>query len=187
LDRIVQVLKEIAPLTKKDIISFLSITKTRKLAKGDYWIEAGKKKRQIGFLEAGYLRKYYLKGGNEITDCFYFESDFAADMPSILSNSTPIASIVAMQESSIVTFSYDDFNKLCKASPQFEHLYRLFIEITYVYFYDRTVSFIMKTPKERYNQLILSRPDILKKVTQHHIASYLGISPQHLSRIRAKK
>lgn len=187
MERIVQAFKKIAPLSKEDIVSFLSITKTRKLANGDYWIEAGKKNRLIGFLEAGYLRKYYLKEGSEITDYFYFENDFTADMPSILSNSSPLGSIVAMQASSIVTFSYDDFNKLCKASPRLEHLYRIFIENTFIRFYDRAVSFILETPKERYNQLVVSRPDILQRVAQHHIASYIGISPQHLSRIRSKK
>ncbi|MBI5464611.1 MAG: Crp/Fnr family transcriptional regulator [Ignavibacteriales bacterium] len=158
-----------------------------KLEKGNYWIEAGRKNRQIGFLDAGYLRKYYLKEGNEITDYFYFENDFTADLPSILSNTPPAASIVAMQNSSLVTFSYDDFNELCSASPPLEHLHRLIIEITFLRFYDRAVSFIMATPRERYDRLVSSRPDILQRVAQHHIASYLGMSPQHLSRIRAKK
>jgi len=187
MERIVQVFKKIAPLAEEDIVSFLSITKTRRLAKGDYWIEAGRKNTQIGFLNAGHLRKYYLKEGDEITDYFYFENDFTADLPSILSNTPSVASIIAMQESSLVTFSYDDFNKLCEASPRLEHLHRLIIEITFLRFYDRAMSFILETPKERYDRLVSSRPDILQRVTQHHIASYLGISPQHLSRIRARK
>lgn len=187
MERIIQVLKEIAPLIEEDIVNFLGITKTRELEKGDYWIEAGRKNRQIGFLDAGYLRKYYLKEGDEITDYFYFENDFTADLPSIFSNSPPVASIIAMQNSSLVTFCYDDFNELCDASPRLEHLHRLIIESTFLRFYDRAVSFIMETPKERYEQLVSSRPDILQRVAQHHIASYLGISPQHLSRIRADK
>lgn len=187
MERIVQVLKKIALLTEKDIVSFLGVMKTREFKKGDYWIEAGRRNRQIGFLDAGYLRKYYLKKGDEITDYFYFENDFTADLPSILSNTPPVANIVAMQNSSLVTFSYDDFNELCYASPHLEHLHRLIIEITFLRFYDRAVSFIMETPKERYDRLVSSRPDVLQRVAQHHIASYLGITPQHLSRIRTKK
>ncbi len=187
MERIVQALQKIAPLTNEDIVSFLRITKTRKLAKGEYWIEAGKNNRHIGFLDAGYLRKYYLKDGDEITDCFYFENDFSADLPSILSTSPSVASIVAMQESSLITFSYDNFIELCNASPRLEHLHRLIIEITFLFFNDRAVSFVMETPKERYDRLVSSRPDILQRVAQHHIASYLGISPQHLSRIRTRK
>lgn len=187
MEKIVKVLKNIAPLTEEDIVNFLGITKIRQLEKGNWWIEDGKKNRKIGFLESGYLRKYYLKEGKEITDYFYFENDFTADLPSILSNTGPVASIIAMQKSSLVTFSYDDFNKLCKVSPRLEHLQRLIIEKTFLSFYNRAVSFIMETPKERYDRLISARPDILQRVAQYHVASYLGISPQHLSRIRAKK
>jgi hypothetical protein len=86
----------------------------------------------------------------------------------------------------LITFSYTDFNELCKASLALEHLHRLLVELSFLRFYNRTVSFLLQTPKERYSELVLTHPTVIQKATQYHIASYLGISPQHLSRLRAE-
>lgn len=185
MSKIIQVLKKIASLSEDDCNNFLKITTTFQLKKGDYWIESGKKNDKIAFLEDGYLRKFYVMEGNEITDFFYFENDFCADLPSIIDNSSPHASIVAMQKTTLTIFSYDDFNELCKTAPALEHLHRVIVEFTFLRFYKRTVSFILQTPKERYEELLVTNPQILQNATQYHIASYLGISPQHLSRLRA--
>ena len=160
---------------------------TEILDKGEYWIKAGRKNPNIAFIEEGYLRKFYLKDGNEITDFFYFDNDFSADLPSILSKSTPVADIVAMNKTNLTIFPYHEFNKLCKDSPTLEHLHRLIIESTFLRFYKRTVSFILQTPKERYEDLVRDQPIVLKKAAQYQIASYLGSSPQHLSRLRGQK
>ena len=83
MENIIRVLNNIAPLTNKDCISLNEILNTVYLDKGEYWIRAGKKNHNIAFIDKGYLRKFYLKEGNEITDFFYFENDFSADLPSI--------------------------------------------------------------------------------------------------------
>lgn len=186
MSKIIQVLRKIAPLTDDECNRFLEIITTSQLKKGDYWIESGRRNDKIAFLENGYLRKFYVMEGNEITDFFYFENDFSADLPSIIGNKLPHASIVAMQNTTLTIFSYNDFNKLCKTLPALEHLHRVIVEFTFLRFYNRTVSFILQTSKERYEELILNNPQILQNATQYHIASYLGISPQHLSRLRAE-
>ncbi len=187
MQKILQVLNDITPLSKKESDSFLSILATSTLDKGEYWIEKGKRNNNVAFLEEGYLRKYYVKDGNEITDFFYFENDFSADLPSIISRSAPHASMVAMEKTTLTTFLYHEFNKLCKKSLAFEHIHRTIIESTFLRFYNRSLSFIVQTPKERYDELVVSNPNVLKRAAQYHIASYLGISPQHLSRLRGKK
>ena len=187
MDKIIQALKNAAPLPDEDCRRLLSITFSVQLNKGGYWIEPGKKNNYIAFIEKGYLRKFYVKGGNEITDSFYFDNDFCTDLPSIIGNTPPDASIIAMQKTALTIFSYNDFNELCKKSPALEHLFRIMVESTFLRFYNRTVSFILHSPKERYEQLLVTKPQILQCAAQYHIASYLGISPQHLSRLRARK
>ena len=150
-------------------------------------MESGKRNDKVAFLEDGYLRKFYVKNGYEITDSFYFGNDFCTDLPSIIGNTLPYASIVAMQKTTLTILSYSDFNELCQNSLALEHLLRILIESTFLRFYKRTLSFVLQTPKERYEELLIANPQIIQKATQYHIASYLGISPQHLSRLRAKK
>jgi len=186
MSKLIQVLTNIAPISDKDCSSLNEILNTTYLNKGEYWVEADKKNYTIAFIEEGYLRKFYLKEGKEITDFFYFENDFSADLPSIIGNTNSQASIVAMQKSTLTTFSYNDFNELCKQSPTLEHLHRVIVEITFLRFYKRSVSFILQTPNERYNDLMVSYPNVFQKAAQYHIASYLGISPQHLSRLRGQ-
>jgi len=186
MENIIQTLNSFAPLSEGDRNNLLSILETVNLKKGDYWISEGKKNYHIAFIEEGYLRKFYVKDGNEITDFFYFENDFSADLPSILGNTSSHANIVAMQSSTLTTFSYTAFNELCRHSPSLEHLHRRIVEYTFLRFYKRSVSFILQTPAERYNDLMTTSPDVFKKATQYHIASYLGISPQHLSRLRGQ-
>jgi CRP-like cAMP-binding protein len=185
--KILQVLNNISPLNEKDVNNLLEICKNVHINKGEYWIKEGKKNNYIAFIEEGYLRKFYLKDGNEITDFFYFENDFSADLPSIIGNTNSDASIIAMQKSNLTTFSYYDFHELSKHSPTLEHIYRVIVEQTFVRFYKRTASFILHTPKERYYELFVSSPHVLQRATQYHIASYLGITPQHLSRLRKEK
>jgi len=187
MKKIIQVLNNIVPLSDQDCNSLNEILNTVYLDKGEYWIKADKKNHNIAFIDEGYLRKFYVKEGNEITDFFYFEDDFSADLPSILGGTNPMASIIAMQRTTLTTFSYHAFNELCKQSPTLEHLHRLIIEFTFLRFYKRSVSFILQTPKERYYDLIVSYPNVFQKAAQYHIASYLGISPQHLSRLRRQK
>ena len=186
MTNLIQVLKQIAPLTDDDCQRFMTNTKSIQLEKGDFWIESGKSNNMIAFLDEGYLRKYYVKDGDEITDFFYFENEISADLPSIVGGTLPHANIIAMKQTKLTVFNYHDFNELCKSIPALEHLHRLIVQHAFLRFYNRTMSFIIKTPKERYDELQITNPKILQNATQYHIASYLGISPQHLSRIRSE-
>src|SRR5476649_2395241 len=153
---ILKVLNSINPLSEKDCDDVLKILKTRQLKKGEHWLEEGRTNYNVAFVEEGYLRKYYVKDGDEITDAFYFENDICADLPSILSNTKPLSNVVAMKSTLLTTFSYAEFNKLCETSMALEHLNRLLVEFNFLRFYNRTASFILNTPKERYDSLVAS-------------------------------
>jgi CRP-like cAMP-binding protein len=184
---ILKVLNSVNPLSEQDCNDILKILKTRTLKKGEYWLEEGKVNYNVAFVEDGYLRRYYAKDGEEITEAFYFENDICVDLPSIIGKTKPLSNVIAMKRTLVTTFSYADFNKLCEKSMALEHLNRTLVEFSLLRFYSRTSSFIMKSPKERYDDLVKSKSPILQKVTQYHISSYLGIGPQHLSRLRAGK
>jgi CRP-like cAMP-binding protein len=184
---ILKFLNAVNPLSEEDCDNVLKILKTKQLKKGNYWLEEGKVNYNVAFVEEGYLRRYWIKDGNEITDTFYFENDLCVDLPSIIGRTKPLSNVIAMQRTSLTIFSYTEFNKLCEKSMALEHLNRVLVERSLLRFYNRTASFILKTPKERYEDLVNTKSPILQKAAQYHIASYLGIGPQHLSRLRAVK
>jgi CRP-like cAMP-binding protein len=185
MTKLIQVLKQIAPLTDENCERLMKITKTVELQKGDLWIEAGKQNYNMAFLEEGYLRRSYLKDGNEVTNFFYLENDICADLASITGNSLPIESVVAMEKTTLTVFSYHEFSELCKLIPAFEQLHRLIYQLTFFRFYNIIMSPVVKTPKQRYDDLMVKYPKLVQSGTQNHIASYLGISTQHLNRIRS--
>src|SRR3954466_9502584 len=113
---ILEFLNAVNPLSEEDCNSVLKILRTKQLKKGDYWLEEGKVNYNVAFVEEGYLRRYWLKDGIEITDTFYFEKDLCVDLPSIISQTKPLSNVIAMQLTSLTIFSYSEFNKLCKES-----------------------------------------------------------------------
>jgi CRP-like cAMP-binding protein len=184
MSKIIQALKNLAPLSKEDCKNLLSITTAVKLKKGDLWVETGNKNDLASFLEEGYMRRFYLKDGNEISDFFYFTNDFCADLPSIIGKSLLRASIIAMEDTTLTLFTYSDFNELCKTSPALEHLSRVIVEFTFLRFYNRAVSFILQTPEERYKELLVTSPRILQNAAEDHIASYIGMNLQQFNSLR---
>lgn len=186
MEKIIEALSTWATLTENDCKNLSNIIATKHLEKGQCWIEAGNKNDMIAFVETGYLRRFYFNDGNELTDFFYFENDFCADLPSLIGHTKPAASVVAMEQTVLTAFSYTDFNKLCDSSTALERLNRRLVEFTFLRFYNRALSFIMQTPKQRYDELVRRSPQIMQRAQQYHTASYLGINALQLERLRAE-
>ncbi|MBO9699984.1 MAG: Crp/Fnr family transcriptional regulator [Sporocytophaga sp.] len=186
-ENIIEALNSIKPLSKTEKAAFLGIIHEVNLDKGDCWIQENTLCNKIAFIINGYLRKFYNKDGNEVTDSFYFENSFCADLPSVIGRHPLTSSTIAMTPTTLLVFDYSDFLKLCDKSHSFEKIYRILLEQTFLQFYKRTTSFILQTPKQRYDDLIKNQPLVLQRATQYHIASYLGISYQHLSRLKSEK
>jgi len=180
-------LERISPLSTEEREEMAGITVIRRLDKGEHWIQEGRTTRMLAFVEEGYLRKYYLHDGKEITDYFYFENSFTGDLPAILSGRPSLANAVAMEPSTLLTLPYTALDGLCRQYHPIEHILRVVLEQVFLTFYYRSISFISSTPKERYAQLVAEHPQVIQRATQYHIASYLGITPQHLSRLRAPR
>ena len=185
MENFVKAISGISYFTPDDISLLTSICQSKDLQKGDYWSKENHASDKIGFIETGYLRKFYRKDDKEITDSFYFENSFTADLPSIITNRASLSSAIAEEDTSVTWFSYKALNELCSTSHRIEHFVREMIEMTFAQFYYRTVSFILRSPKERYDDLIKEFSQVLQRAKQYHIASYLGISAQHLSRLRS--
>lgn len=174
-------------LTDSEVDRIIDLTFIEELNTGDYWFQSGMIAKHVAFIYSGYLRKYFIVDGIEKTDFFYFENSFTGDLPSILSNSPCKSFNIAMEPTTLIALPFYQLNELALKSSNIEHMLRQFIQLGFVKYYDKATAFLLKSPKERYKDLISEYPEISKRVKQYHIASYLGITPQHLSRIRASK
>lgn len=187
IEKFSESLKSISPLNEEETNEIIDISQIRELKVGECFFHEGMQAKEVAFIFKGYLRKYYLKDGKELTDFFYFENSFTGDLPSIMNNEPCVSFNVAMEPTILVTLRYADLDSLSRKFPNIDHLLRVNVERSFITFYQKSVSFILKSPKQRYEQLIAAYPQVLQRVTQYHIASYLGITPQHLSRLRGQK
>lgn len=143
--------------------------------------------RQSYFIEKGCLRCWFNNHGRDVTFQFFFEEQGLSSAESFNKNVPSIFSIESVEPSIIQVLQKKDFENMLQElgnEPAFlqELISRLFER--QLYYMNEFLSFIRDTPRQRYENLLREKPHILQRVPQHYIASYLGITPVSLSRIR---
>ncbi len=155
------------------------------LQKNDYLIKAGSICGFIGFVESGVLRSYILKEGNEFNVDFYLPGSFVSSYTSFLTRQPTNTNIQALSGSAICTISYPDYNNLLKTGVEWYRLGKLIADTLFLKKCKREKSLLMDSAGDRYHLLLKTYPQIEQLVAQYHIASYVGIKPESLSRIKS--
>jgi CRP-like cAMP-binding protein len=163
----------------------LNYLKIKKLKKNEYFVKEGFICNEIGFVNEGLFRIFYLKDGIEINTCFCKENSITSSFESFVKQIPSVENIQALEDSEILTLSYVNLLKLYELNPKWQMLSRLMTERECLRLTDRLTSMSFETAKERYTNLIKTQPFIVKRVSIQYIASYLGISRETLSRIRS--
>lgn len=158
----------------------------RKVTKGTLILKQGEICRYIYFLKEGFARGFYYQDGKEFTLWFGFENDIIASMYSFVSQKNSFESIEILENSIVYCLEYEQLQRLYKQHIEINLIGRLFTEKYYIRLEERVMSLQFQTAQERYNQIIKTNPRLIQRASLGHIASYLGITQETLSRIRAK-
>ena len=156
------------------------------LSKNEYLLTEGKICKQLYFLEVGALRGFYNLEGKEITYWFGFENDFVTSFHSFITQQPAVETIQLLEGSILWAISKESLTNLLNQYHEIERLLRIAYEKYYIRLEERFVNAQFKTAAERYENLLQHSPHILERVPLGHVASYLGISQETLSRIRAR-
>ncbi|WP_207492607.1 Crp/Fnr family transcriptional regulator [Aridibaculum aurantiacum] len=156
------------------------------LSKHEHLVKEGKTCRHLYFLQHGALRGYYNIDGKDTTYWFAFENDFATSFHSFTTQQPAIENIQLLEGSVLWAISKDNLTKLLEQYHEIERLVRIVYEKYYLRLEERFVNAQFKTATERYQEMLLATPHIVERVPLGHIASYLGISQETLSRIRSR-
>lgn len=140
----------------------------------------------IYFIELGFCKAVYNKEGKEINVAFYFENDFVTNTKSIIDSSKSEYEIVVCENLTAVKIDKAKLLNAYKKSREIEGFGRKLLEIIVSKQEEHANSFKLLTPLQRYQNLVLTQPAFLQRISLTQIASYLGISRETLSRIRAK-
>lgn len=172
-------------LTDDEKNAIVSVDIFRSFKKGATLLKEGQKSNDGYFVLKGCIRTFYIIDGEEKTTAFYTEME--GFTPHCVINNAPSKYYISCVEDTILLVTNpemeaDSFNKF----PKFESLCRVLSEELLAKQQINFDEFKTSSPEQRYLNLLQSRPDLLQRVPQHQLASYLGIKPQSLSRLRAR-
>lgn len=187
MNTLIKQIKTIYPISIESEKALAQICKELKFLKGKDVQSIGHTCKSIYFVKRGGVRIYYFKDDIDITESFEFENAFVARAESLFTGKPSKKAIQAIEDSVLIAIDSDKLFKLFDHHPDLERLFRKIIESSYVNTVNRIESLQFNTAEERYLNLIKDHPNILKRVPLKFIASYLGITPVSLSRIRGIK
>jgi len=166
--------------------ALLSLIKKESLPKGYVLVPCGDICRSVYYIEKGLARTFYLKDGKEVTDRFRGENSFTCSMSGYVTNTPDGRQIELLEDSVIWSLPYAELEKLYDAYHEVERLGRYLITQEMVEMHRRLSELQFMSAQERYSNLLAVDPWLLQRVSLGHISSYLGITQETLSRIRAK-
>ena len=152
-------------------------------------LEEGKVADKIYLIRKGCLRLFFYNEGKDITFQFFFEGDFVASFDSLYKGTPSLFSLEreSIEPSEVLFIKKGDFYRKIESNPSLRMLYEEKIIERFSFYQHLFLSRIKNTPQQRYEELLKEYPNIIQRVPQHYIASYLGITPVSLSRIRNRR
>lgn len=160
-----------------------SILQIRHIRKKEFLLEIGQVSRYISFIEKGLFRCYYLEETKQVCSWFMKEGDVIASVGSFYRQQPSYECIQALEDSRVYFITFDQLQHIYRDYPEFNFTGRVLTEKYYQLADERLYSLKMKTASKRYQYLLDHYPDLMRRVPKAHLASYLAITPETLSRI----
>lgn len=189
MENAIDVAKKIAeliyPLSDESLERFASILVRRKLNKGDKFLDSGEICDQLGYVYSGLIRQFYFKNKRELTEHFAIEGDIFICIESFLCQRPANLLAEALEDSVVYGIPHDPLLELSAVDYEIEVLYRKILEDSLILSQRKADSFRFENSRQRYERLMQENPTIVQRAPLNHVASYLLMTPETLSRVRA--
>jgi CRP-like cAMP-binding protein len=156
----------------------------REIAARTPLLREGEISRYAFLIRKGCLRMWFNKDGKDITMQFFFEDQAVASIDSFMNDEPSLFSLDAIEPSTVLAIGKDAFIRIRDAYPEAREEFQKFVFQRFRHYAQLFLSRIKDSPRERYEDLLAHHPEIIRRIPQRYIASYLGITPVSLSRIR---
>lgn len=188
LQEIINVInKEYTPLSQECQQEFINNAKLLSVPRGEILVKEGQHSSKAYFIVRGCARAFYLKNGKDVSDWFAFENDFISAIVSFFGDKPSPHYIEILEDSLLIEISKEDIEELATKYRDFESLIRIVVTKTMLGQQERIAAILFQTAEQKYDNLLKIYPNITQKIPLTHIASYLGITLETLSRIRNPK
>lgn len=168
------------------LTDFQKTMKTSSIKKNQIIHQEGTVCNHLYLIEKGIARSFYHKDGKDITAHFAIENGTVTAIDSFIQRKKSRYTIEALEDSEITSISHQDLHDLLERKPHYEKYARVFLEQIYIDLAERIEDLLFYTAKERYDKLVKNSPNLLQRANLKHIASFIGITQETLSRIRAQ-
>lgn len=185
-DTLVKMMSNFIDLTDDEEKAILEAFPIKTFKKGTTLLKENEIAKDAFFVINGCIRKYSIKNGEEVTYDFYTDYQSAANFDSLANSKPSKYYFECTEDSNIAIINAEKENALYKKFPHFGEVCRVEMEKMIGESQEKFSIFKNETPKERYLNLLNQRPDLIQRVPQYQLASYLGIKPETLSRIRKR-
>jgi CRP-like cAMP-binding protein len=183
---ILQLLEGALKLNEEEAKAVTECIPIKTYKKGHILLREGQVSNESYFNIQGLARKYYLVDGEEKTTEFYIEKDTISSLQSYNLKIPSNHYLECIEDCRLAILSRDKEQELFERVAGFESICRVSVEEELGAQQDKLAQFMISSPEKRYLDLLENRPDLLQRVPQYHLASYLGVKPESLSRIRKR-
>lgn len=180
-------LASLAPFSTQELNHAMPFFEQLSLEKNEFFNKAGHISGKLGFVSQGLLRSFYILKGKDTTTFFQLPGAIAVDLKSFVKKTPSIENIQAVTAAELLVIKRDDLYTLYKESWKWQQVGRVLVEESYFDMEERSISLQIQSAQDRYEQFLSEFPEVIQQVPLHQIASFLGISPETLSRVRKHK
>lgn len=173
-------------LTEEEIKALTESMVIKEIRKGDLLLKEGQRNTDTFFILRGLVRQYKLTNGEEITTNFFNEGQWIISLTSFSDDTIATYFLVCEEPTLIVVGNEQKAQEIFKNFPRLETTSRAVMETVFSEQQIMLTSYLTDSPEQRYLKLLKDRPDIFQRVPQYQIASYIGVKPESLSRIRKR-
>lgn len=185
-DKFIKYFSQISPLSPEEEAAIADSMVTVHFRKGDHLLKVGQRSMNTYFVLEGCIREYVITDGEDKTTNFYTEGQWAMSLNSFSPEGEATHNWVCMEDTAVVRGDEEQAQALFQRFPRFETISRTIMEAAFAEQKKTLTSFFTDSPEERYLKLLQTNPELFQRIPQYHIASYIGIKPESLSRIRKR-
>lgn len=183
---LVELMSQLTQLSEEEKTAITESFPIKTFEKGSYLMKQGKLAKNAYYVIEGCIREFELIGGEEKTTGFFIENESAANFNSLANQIPSNRSFVCEEKTTVAILSAEKEQQLYDKYPRFETFCRSGMEQMLGNEKEQLAELITLKPEQRYLKLLQEKPDLLNRVPQYHVASFLGIKPETLSRIRKR-
>ncbi|MBN9686416.1 MULTISPECIES: Crp/Fnr family transcriptional regulator [unclassified Corallococcus] len=185
-NKLVDYFRRIAPLSDEEAQAILDSMVVKTCLKGSHLLMAGQVSTEAYFVLQGCVRQYTVVDGEERSNGFFTEDEWVLSIHSMMNQTPADHFLVCAEDTTVVVGTEQREGDLYQRFPRFESISRRVMQKVLAEQQERFNSHLTDTPEERYLKLSKARPDLLQRIPQYQLASYIGVKPESLSRIRKR-